>query len=222
MTDEIQAEMNEYVLKRYAYLQGEIDKMTPIQLKQAEDRFMKAMTAATSVLNRKLPRILKGCTLKFLNIGIYFASTAEMRESNPINNPHRVDVPVGIARIDQNCILIHNYLLLAPVDVIKCIVTHELLHHVYTHHSPIVNDVEDVDDLEEDEYSEEDYNEEKWVRAMGNKVTGQPGRLLEVWEAAVELAAENWRDAYYEMRKLKKPKPQDGPIKLVENKPEPT
>jgi len=204
ITAEIQAEINEQVLKRHAYLQGEIDKMTPIQLKLAQDRFAKAMDAATTVLNRRLPRILKVKTLMFLNAGIYFASTAEMREANPLNNPHRVDVPAGIARIDQNCILIHNHLLLAPVEVIKCLVTHEYLHHVFRQYRPIAENVEDVDDMEKDEYSEGNYNEEKWVRLTEKKVTGQHGRLLEVWEAAVELAAENWRSAYYKLKQIKK------------------
>jgi len=204
ITAEPQAEINEHVLKRHAYLQGEIYKMTPIQLKVAQDRFTKAMDGALSVLNRKLPRILKNYKPKHLNIGIYFASTEEMRDASPIRNPHRVDVPAGIASVNQNCILIHNHLLLAPVEVIKNIVTHELLHHSFAQYKPNIDDFEGEEDLKEDGYIEGTYKEEQWVRAIEKQVTGRHVRLLEAWEAAIELEGANWRSAYYRLKQIKK------------------
>ena len=108
----------------------------------------------------------------------------------------------GFASAENGTIWLINHLAFAPKDVIKSVVVHECLHLIY----PMI-DQESKESMTirngiKMDYSTEKQEEEEWVRRMEERFCGKEN-LHAAWEAAVELAGDEWRDMYYKIKKTK-------------------
>lgn len=91
------------------------------------------------------------------------------------------------------------FLLLAPKEVIRAVVIHEILHILY----PLPKTTElAVRDFIKISCPREEHQEEEWVRCIEGKLSGKVD-LPTAWELALEEGGSDWQAIYYIIKKSK-------------------
>jgi len=180
-----------------AFLQAQIEALTPHEQKALLDRVNSVLVETITKVRETLARMPE---IKFKNPG------NELRITPAFHYPNEAfaafgesSIEWGRADVENDRISILSVALLAPKDVLRALVVHEVMHLAYakleTTSLPVLPVETDVQ-----KYPLARQQEEQWVRDMTKRL-GYVEKLVEMWEVSIELQPENWRPLYYRAKK---------------------
>ena len=183
------------------FLQSKLDSLS---IQERQSLSIKVKTTADEAMRHINKKLLQRSDVilrdpkEFLSIELDFYPAEEAFQSMNYST-----IEWGRANRESKTIFLLLLIGLAPKEVIRTVIVHEVLHIVHGHLDPkCIVYVQAPPDIELDLslYPMDLRQEECWVRTM-TKQLGINEMLLPLWEMAIEQGGENWRPIYYGLKR---------------------